>query len=163
MQTRKFVVTITVIILAFSIIAASALPAVVNTVKKGEDAVFFSGRAGLSFTESRYNGVVRLGRPDDTGVGATNRKKFLHSLLSTSLTLTNDERVKFVIGPVYVFFIVRPSEMRAWERGEIDMYYFDSWHKEWKPCGSFLVKNGGEKPRIACRVRVFGLYGLAEK
>ena len=163
MQTRKLAITIVAIILALSIIAASALPAIVDTVKKGKDAVFYSGRAGLSFTESRYNGVVKLGRPDDSGVGATNHPKFIYSLLSASLTLQNGDRVKFPIGPVYVFFIVRPSEIRAWERGEVELYYFDSWHKEWTPCGSFLVKNGGEKPRIACRVRVFGLYGLAEK
>jgi hypothetical protein len=134
-----------------------------NTLKKGEDAEFYSGRAGVSFTDSRLSGVVRLSRPDDSSVGAENHPKFLYSLLNVSLTKSNGEKVKFVIGPVYVFFIVRASDVRAWESGEVDLYYFDSWHKKWTPCGAFLVKNGGERPRIACRIRVFGLYGLAER
>jgi len=47
-------------------------------------------------------------------VGATNHPKFTHSLLDVRLTKTNGEKVTFVLGSVYVFFVVRPNEVRAW-------------------------------------------------
>jgi len=161
MQTKKLVFTVFAIILAFSLIAASVMPAS-NIIKRGKKVEFYQGRSGVSFTESEFSGVVRLARPDDSSVGAVNHPKFTHSLLDIRLTKTNGGKVTYVIGAVYVFFIVKPSEVRAWERGELGLYRFDSWDSKWKECGSYLVKNGNGKARIACRMSVFGLYGLAE-
>lgn len=161
MQTKKLVYTVFAILVAFSLIAASVMPAG-YIVKKGKKAEFYAGRAGVTFTESQFSGVVRLKRPDDSSVGAINHPKFTKSLLDVRLTKTNGEKVTFVLGAVYVFFVVKASEVRAWERGELGLYRFDSWDKKWKECGSFLVKDGNGKPRIACRMRVFGVYGLAE-
>jgi hypothetical protein len=161
MRTKKLVFTVLAMLVAFSLIAASVMPARF-IIKKDEKVEFYQGRTGVSFTESQFSGVVRLTRPDDSSVGATNHPKFTHSLLDVRLTKTNGEKVTFVLGAVYVFFVVKPSEVRAWERGELGLYRFDSWDKTWKECGSFLVKNGNGRPRIACRMRVFGVYGLAE-
>jgi len=161
MHTKKLVYTVLAILVAFSLVAASVMPARF-TIKKGAKIEFYQGRSGVSFTKSEFSGVVRLTRPDDSSVGATNHPKFTHSLLDVRLTKTNGEKVTFVLGSVYVFFVVRPNEVRDWERGELGLYRFDSWDQKWKECGSYLVRDKDGRPRIACRMRVFGVYGVAE-
>jgi hypothetical protein len=163
MKTKKLAFTIIALILALSIIAASNMAAIAHEIEKGDTVAFYSGRAGVSFTESQYTGVVRLTRPDDSSFGATNHPKFTKSLVTVRLTKANGEQVKFILGSVYVFYIVKASEVRAWKEGELGLYYLDGWKNEWKECGSFLVNGNEGKPRIACRMRLFGTYGLAEK
>jgi len=163
MNIKKLVLSAFVIFLAFSVIAASVLPATVNRIKKGEKAEFYNGRYGVSFTKSQYSGYVHLNRMSDSRIQATNHPNFTRDLISVQLTKIGGEKVRGILGAVYVSVVVKQSDVRAWERGELGLYYLDPWHNEWTECGSFLVKNGDGRPRIACRMRAFGIFGLAEK
>ncbi len=163
MQTKKIVLTTIAILLALSVIAASVLPATTSTIKKGETVEFYSGRAGVSFTDSQFTGAVRLARIDDSKIKATNHPKFKHDLLSVRFTKSNGEKVTHVLGAVYVFFIVNRSEVSAWEKGELAVYVYDSWKNEWQECYSFLVNDSDGKSSLACRMRIFSTYGVAKK
>jgi hypothetical protein len=163
MNIKKVILSAFIIFLAFSVIAASVLPATVNRIKKGDKAEFYNGRYGVAFTKSQYSGYVRLDRMSDSRIQATNHPKFTRDLVSVSLTKIGGAKVRSILGAVYVFVIVKQSDVRAWERGELGLYVFDTWHNEWTECGSFLVKNGDGRPRIACRMNAFGIFGLAEQ
>jgi len=163
MKIRKVCLTAFILVLALSLIAASVLPATGFRIKKGQTTQFNVGRAGVSFTESKLVGVVRLARPDDSKIRAVNHPDFRYSLLDVRFNKTNGEKVTFVVGAVYVYFLLRPSEVNEWEHGELELYVYDSWGNQWKECGSFLVTNHGSRPRLACRMRIFSVYGVAEK
>jgi len=163
MQTKKIALTILAIILALSVVAASVLPATVETIKKGQTVEIYNGRTGVHFTKSQFTGTVRLARIDDSKIKATNNPEFKRDLLSVRLTKSNGEKVTHVLGAVYVFFIVKRSEVGAWERGELAVYVYDSWKNEWQECSSFLVKASDGRSSLACRMRIFSTYGVGKK
>ena len=163
MNIRKVGLTAFILVLALSLIAASVLPATGFRIKKGQTTQFNIGRAGVSFTESKLAGVVRLARPDDSKIGAVNHPDFRYSLLDVRFNKSTGEKLTFVVGAVYVYFLLRPSDVNDWEHGELGLYVYDSWGNQWKECGSFLVTNHGSRPRLACRMRTFSVYGVAEK
>jgi hypothetical protein len=163
MNIRKVALTAFILVLALSLIATSVLPATGFRIKKGQTTQFNLGRAGVSFTESQFTGVVRLARPDDSKIGAVNHPDFRFSLLDVRLNKSDGEKVTFVLGAVYVYFLLRQSDVRDWEHGELGLYVYDSWGNQWKECPSFLVTNHGSRPRLACRMRTFSVYGVAEK
>jgi hypothetical protein len=163
MNIKKVLLSTFIVILAISVIAASVLPATVGRIKKGEKAEFYNGRYGVAFTKSQYSGYVRLDRMSDSRIQSTNHPKFHGDLVKVSLTKIGGGQVRSILGAVYVFVVVKQSDVRAWERGELGLYVFDTWHNEWVECGSFLVKNGGGRPRVACRMNAFGIFGLAEQ
>jgi hypothetical protein len=163
MNIKKLALTGFALILALSIIAASVFPVTISRIKKGQYEEVSSGRAGVVFTKSQFTGDVRVARTGDSRIFAINHPKFIHEVVSIRLTKIGGENVRFVLGPVYVFFVVDQREFRSWERGELDLLYFDPWHSEWVPCGAFPVEHTNSKPRIACRMYAFGTFGLAEK
>lgn len=163
MNIKKLALTAFALVLALSLIAASVFPATGFRLKKGQTISFNQGRAGVSFTKSQFSGVVRLARPDDSGIKAVNHPDFKYSLLDVRLNKSNGEKVTFVLGAVYVYFLLRPAEVRDWEQGKLALFAYDSWGNKWKECDSFLVTNHGLRPRLACRIHTFSVYGLAEK
>lgn len=162
MNNRKIALTVFSIVMALSLIAASVLPATGFRIKKGESVSFNQGRAGVSFTNSQFTGVVRLARPDDSRIRAVNHPDFRYSLLDVRLNKSGGEKVRYVLGAVYVYFLLKPADLRDWEHGELALYAYDSWGNQWKECPAFLVTNHGSRPRLACRIRTFSVYGLVE-
>ena len=163
MNIKKSVFTLIVLILALAIMGATVLPATRFRINKGDKAEFYNGRYGVAFTESQYTGTVQISRMSDSKIQATNHPKFTRDLVSIQMIKIGGVKVRSILGAVYVFLVVKQSDVRAWERGELELYYFDSWHNEWAECGSFIVKDGDGRSRIACRMRAFGIFGLAEK
>ena len=163
MKIKKIGLSILIVILSFSMVAASILPLKGGTLKRGENAEFWSGKAGVVFTKSQFNGTVYVSRLSDSRIHATNNIMFTNDLVNIRLVKTGGDKVSLVVGAVYVYFVVTSREARAYEEGELELYRYDGWHNEWVGCGSFVVRDDSGKPRIACRMVTFGTFGLGEK
>ncbi len=155
---KKLLLTVLVLILAFSTIAAGL--ASTNVLKVGQSVSFYSGRAGVSFTNSRMSGVVTVTRKGTDKVPGTDAPIFTQKLLDVRMKDLKGNKVKFVTGPVYVYFSITDRELRAFEAGRLGIFYYDPWKNQWTGCNTFRVANGTVRNQLACRIRVFGLYGL---
>jgi len=162
-KLRKLLFTAFVLLLAFSIIAASSYTTKSARIEAGETIEITHGRAGISFTESQYNGVVKLLRFSGSNAPGENAPTFKQKLLEVRLTDANDNKVRHVLGPVYVFFKARRAELRAWDEGDLSIYFFDTWKGDWEKCYTFEVRGGGSTSALGCRIRVMGVYGLGMK
>lgn len=156
---KKPVVTTVILILALSLIAASLNKSKYVFVKAGENATVSNGRAGISFTNSYYSGTVKVARMESSNPPGETPVHFTESFLDVRFANLDGERITHVLGPVYVYFQARRSQVRQFNEGGLSIYYFDTWKSEWKECYTYLVDSN----RLACRIRIFGLYGLAEK
>lgn len=163
MRTRlnKTIYTAIMLLLAISLISAG-VASKTQRVKFGEDASFHSGRAGVVFSRSQYDGFVSLKRTGSHLPGE-NKPLFVEKALDVRLTDLNDERVTHVTGAVYVYFQVRRAQVKQFENGQLSIYFYDTWPQKWVRCDTFAVYNGDGVTSLACRISVFGLYGLAEK
>jgi hypothetical protein len=157
---KKLLLTVLILILAFSTIGASL--ASVNALKVGDTTSFWSGRAGITFVESRMSGTVTVTRKDPNKYNVEGSPEFVQRLLDVRMVDRQDNKVKFVIGPVYVYYKVTDRELRAFDTEGLRIWYFDSWKNEWKKCDTFQVGNGKNGNVLGCRIRVFGTYGLGK-
>lgn len=162
MKLKKLLFTVLILVLAFSIIAAGSYATKIYTIKRGETKEFTNGRAGISFVNSQYTGSVKIARPTSTRGLGDDHPDFTKPMLDVRLTNSKNERVTHTLGSVYVFFKVRRAEVRAWEEGRLGVYFYDTWTKEWVDCGTFEVRDGATSA-LGCRLRVYGLYGIAAK
>lgn len=156
---KKPVVTTVILILALSLMAASLNRSKYVFIKAGKNATVSNGRAGISFTNSNYSGTVKIARMESSNPPGETPVHFVESFLDVRFTTSDGERITHVLGPVYVYFQARRSQVRQFNEGGLSIYYFDTWKSEWKECYTYLVDSN----RLACRIRIFGLYGLAEK
>jgi len=159
MKLKKIAYTIIVLMLALSVIAASN----VMEIKKGQTVDFYKGRAGVSFTNSQFNGTVKLSRQSSGNAPGEERPKFTQRLFDVRLTDSQGIRITHVVGPVYVYFKIRNKELKMWQNGELSIYYFDTWKQSWQECSYVFLVNQGKSQRLACRIRIFGLYGIGKK
>lgn len=157
--TKKVILTILSLLMACSVIAAGEGRDRFR-IEFGETDDFNMGRAGVAFTSSQYNGIVRLKRGNQNNAPGAERPEFTQRLIDIRLYKLDDESVKHIVGPVYVYFNVRQAEARMWENGELTIYFFDTWKQAWTKCYTTPVYKGGRIDRLSCRMRVFGLYGL---
>jgi hypothetical protein len=157
---KKLLLTVLVLVLAFSTIAATL--ASVNSLKVGETTSFWSGRAGVTFVDSRFSGTVTVTRKDKDKYDVANAPEFAQKLLDVRLVDKKGNKVKYVIGPVYVYFKVTDKEMRLYDTEGLGIWFFDSWKQAWTKCDTFQVGNGKNGNELGCRIRVFGTYGLGK-
>ncbi len=157
-STKLIILTIVILSMTLSVIPVAGASS--NRIKFGETVDFSQGRAGVSFTNSQYAGTVKLAKGNQNNAPGENRPQFVQRLININLYKPDGERVKWIVGPVYVFFKVRQAEARAYERGDLTIYFYDTWTGEWTPCYTTPVYKGGKIDRLSCRMRVFGLYGL---
>ena len=108
---KKLLLTVLILILAFSTIAASL--ASVNALKVGDTTSFWSGRAGITFVDSRMSGTVTVTRKDPDKYKVESSPEFVQRLLDVRMVDRNDNRIRFVTGPVYVYYKVTDRELRA--------------------------------------------------
>lgn len=163
MRIKKVVFTLLIIILAFSVMAPGINAPGYYTVKRGQTVSIARGRAGVHFSMSNYNGTVKVTRRSTDKVPGDVEPKFTENLIDVRLTDSSGKTVTHVLGAVYVYFQVRPKDLRLWDQGQLSIYYFDTWKKEWRTCYTYAVRNGKNITSLGCRMRVFGLYGLARK
>jgi len=157
MTKKKVFLTILVVILATSMIAATATN--VYPLKFGENADFHNGRAGIAFINSKMAGNVHVARKDTSKVKGENPPQFTQLLLDVRLTDSKGQRVNTVVGPVNVYFKLRGPELRMYNDGQLGIFYYSDYQNKWVACPSVLL-NKQSSPRLSCRIRVFGLYGL---
>lgn len=163
MKIKKILFTAFMLLLAFSVIAASSYTIKSARIKAGETISITHGRAGITFTKSQYTGVVKLLRYSGSNAPGESAPSFGQKLLEVRLTDNQDRKVKHVLGPVYVFFKVKRAEVRAWEDGDLAIYFYDTWKSDWVKCYTFEVRDAGATTALGCRIRVMGLYGLGSK
>ena len=159
---NQLILTVLVIILAFSMLAAGGATKV-QTIEFGETTDVSLGRSGLVFTGSQYDGTVKLTRVNQNNkLPGVSVPEFTQKLVKTNLYNADNQKVTHVIGPVYVYFKIRGPEQQMWNRGELTIYYYDSWKNEWTECPTTFVYKTGES-RVSCRISTMGLYGVGEK
>lgn len=161
MTLKKSILTAVVLVLAFTLIAASLQAT--YPIKKGETVSFASGRAGVTYVKSQYSGTVTLTRKDSSKKIAEEQPEFTQMHLDVRFKDSKGNRIKHVLGAVYVYFLIRDKDLRAFEAGELAIYFYDTWTGEWTECNTFLVSRGSKGQSLACRIRVYGLYGLGKK
>lgn len=160
-RVNRIMITALMLLLTASLISAGGSSRTLQ-VKYGEDASFNSGRAGVSFSRSQYNGYVTLKRTGSHLPGE-NKPILEEKAIDIRLYDHNDERVTHVTGAVYVYFQVRRSQIKKFENGDLTIYFYDTWPQKWVPCYTYAVYNGNGITSLACRMSVFGLYALGEK
>lgn len=161
-RTRRILQTALILMVALSIIAATGTVKV-RRIKFGQDLDIASGRAGIRFSSSQYTGTVKLTRVGITNSLAEETPSFITKWIDLRLYKDNDDRVTHIVGAVYVYFTVRRAQARLFENGELTIYFYDTWKKEWTACSTFAVKDKNQTTRVACRMSTFGLYGLGYK
>jgi hypothetical protein len=162
-KLRKLLFTAFILLLAFSVVAASSYTVKSARIKFGETVEITSGRAGISFTKSQYSGVVKLLRSSGGNAPGEGAPTFSQKLLEVRLTDNQGRKVSHPLGAVYVFFKVKQREVRDWEDGTLAIYFYDTWKSDWVKCDTFEVRGGGSTYALGCRIRVMGLYGLGMK
>jgi len=162
MKLKKAAFTILILVLALSVMAPGVNVPGFFSLRRGQTVEYTAGRAGITFVASVFNGTVKVTRRSTSKAPGEEKPKFTYNLLDVRLTDRNGDTITHVLGSVYVFFKVRPRDVRLWEQGQLSIYFYDTWKKEWVPCTTFEVRNGTIS-NLACRIRVFGLYGLARK
>lgn len=158
MNKKKLFLTVIVLLLVVSTIAAST--ANVYPLKVGKSVDFSNGRAGISFIQSKMAGNVHVLRKDTSKLKGENPPKFVENLLDVRLTDSKGQRINTIVGSVYVYFKLSGVERRMYNDGSLAIYYFSDYQNKWVPCRSVLINKSGTA-RLSCRIRVFGLYGLA--
>jgi len=155
---KKLLLTVLILILAFSTISATL--ASVNSLKVGDTTSFWSGRAGVTFVDSRLSGTVTVTRKDTDKYDVASAPEFVQKLLDVRLVDRTGAKVKYVVGPVYVYFKITDRQLRLYNTEGLGIWFFDTWKNEWTKCDTFLVGNGKNGNELGCRIRVFGTYGL---
>jgi hypothetical protein len=157
---KKLLLTVLILIIAFS--TMGAVLASVNELKVGDTVSFWSGRAGITFVDSRFSGTVTVTRKSTDKYDVAGAPEFVQKHLDVRLVDKKDNNVKYVIGPVYVYYKVTDRELRLFKTEGLRIWFFDTWKNEWKKCDTYQVGNGSNGNVLGCRIRVFGTYGLGQ-
>jgi len=163
MRIKKVAFTLLILILALSVMAPGLNVPGYNSLRSGQTVEFTAGRAGVSFVLSSFDGTVKITRRSTNKAPGEEKPRFTQNLLDVRLTDKDGKTVTHVLGSVYIYFKVRQKDIRMWEQGELSIYLFDTWKQEWVPCRTYAVRDGSSISNLACRIRVFGLYGVAAK
>jgi LysM repeat protein len=139
--------------------------AVVGTARLsfGESADVYQGRAGLFTPSSNYTGEAVLTRYKlDSGI-YQHGLDFTQDLLDVQVLDSQGDPFTKVYGLNYVYFNLNNSTRRAYDRGDLDIYYYNPDAKAWSACDVQVLIDTKNHPngRLACIIEDFGLYGMA--
>jgi hypothetical protein len=155
---KKIILVALVLLLIASTLTAALGPGKWVRIKKGQDATVNVGRAGVSLTDSVYTGTINVYRKIDTGaLHPPYGFELVEDILGARFYDSNWNKVKTVLGSVYVYFNLNNKQRNAYNQGRLDIYYFDTWKGNWTLCPTFLVDGGF---RAGCRINTYGEYGL---
>jgi hypothetical protein len=157
MKVKKFLVAALYVVIILSLIAAGTTTQKRVRVYAGDTVNLYLQRSGVHITRSNYSGTLTLSLKDKDPVKDTSLA-FLRKLVDARFVDEKGKRISGIQGAVYVYYNVSAKEMRAYENGNLDLYYFDTWYSKWVPCNSFRVY--GLDSRLGCRMLNYGLYGL---
>lgn len=164
MNSKKLLL-ITLVILLITLPALAFTSGVRSTrIIFGDTLTLPNGRAGAFVSNSQYTGVLSVKRIDQDNPPGEENPRFVERLVDIRMLDFNNVNVKHIVGPVYVYFNVRQKEAKSFENGDLTIYFFDTWTKTWTPCYTFPVNDYlHQTVSLACRMRVFGTYGLGEQ
>lgn len=163
MRTKKIFFTLLILILALSVMAPGLNVPSYYDLSRGKTVEYTAGRAGVSFVNSSLEGTVKVTRRPTNKLPGEEKPRFLFNPIEVRLYDADGASVKNVLGSVYVFFKVRQKELRMWELGQLSIYHYDTRELKWLPCKAYAVHDGSSVSTLACRIKYFGLYGLARK
>jgi hypothetical protein len=160
-KPRKIILIALTVLLAFTLLAAGGSTKVAE-ISFGENTDVSLGRAGLVFTGSQYDGTVKITRIERGNLPGVSVPDLTQKPINTRLYDMDNQKITHVVGPVYVYFKIRGPEQRLWNKGELTIYYYDSWLNKWTECPTTYIFKSGSS-RVTCRVRAMGLYGVGVK
>jgi len=129
----------------------------------GESADIYQGRAGFFTPSSNYSGKAVLTRYQfDSGV-YQHGLDFTKDLMNVQVLDSQGVPFTKLYGLNYVYFNLNNYTRRAYERGDLNIYYYNPEAKTWSACAAQMLINTKNQPngRLACIIEDFGLYGMA--
>lgn len=157
MRLKRFLLAALYGVIILSLIAAGGSLTRRARVFQGDTVNLYLQRSGVHITRSNYSGTLILALKDKDPL-KTKSLYFQRKLVDARFIDENGSRISGIQGAVYIFYNVSPKEMAAFDRGELNIYYFDTWKNAWTACYSFKVY--GLEGRLGCRALNYGLYGL---
>lgn len=122
----------------------------------------FLGKAGVHVTNSNYDGVAVVTRIAANGNRRVDSLRFVRRWLEFEARSNSGQAFETLWGINNVYFNLIGGEQKAFEDGELSIYFYNTSRGRWEECPSFLVTTtDAPKGRIACVMPDFGLYGLA--
>lgn len=172
MKGNKILLISMALVLALSTLAGSFGAAFASTptnvrefkVTSGKPVDVFFGRNGVSSPSSVFSGNLVLTREAfDLAHNPKQGLAFLH-WMDVRLYDLNDKEIKQSRGFMYLYFNLNSAERKAYDNGDLKIYFWDSTKDEWSEALTILVHDDSSTyGRIATVINQFGLYGLGEK
>ena len=172
MKGNKSLLILMALVMALSTLAGSfgaAFAAVDENVrefevKSGKPVDVFFGRNGVSSPSSVFSGNLVLTREAFDLVHNPKQGLDFHHWMDVRLYGIDDKEIKQSRGFMYLYFKLSSSERKAYDSGDLKIYFWDPTKDEWKEALTLLVHDDSStNGRIATVINQFGLYGLAEK
>lgn len=137
-----------------------------SNVHFGQQVDFFQGNAGVYLPSSGYSGTLELARLNPREAESVKELRFAQRLLQVDIAGPESETFPRAFGLNYVYFNLDQATRRAYERGDADIYHFNSNLEQWERCQVPVLITTTNPPhgRLACVMTFeqgFGLYGLA--
>lgn len=157
MRLKKFLIAAVYVAIVLSLIAAGGALTRQARVHQGDTVNLYLQRSGVHITRSNFSGTLVLSLKDKDPV-KTKSLYFQRKLIDARFLDEKGKRITSIQGAVYVYFNASSKEIAAFDRGELSIYYFDTWKNKWTTCYTFKVY--GLDARLGCRALNYGLYGL---
>jgi hypothetical protein len=123
----------------------------------------YKGNAGLSSPDSRYTGYVWLARHLINESVRQRGVDFAQELVEVQIFDNDDDAFERVFGFNYLYFNLTSAERRAYDDGDLSIFFYNPDERAWEPCEVevLVTTKNGRNGRLSCVISEFGLYGLA--
>jgi LysM repeat protein len=124
----------------------------------------YQGNGGFFMPRSNYTGWVQLDRYRPNESVAQQGLNFVADLLEVHVLDLDQKSIEQVYGINYVYFNLNRWTRRAYDSGDLKIYFHDPNVKAWEPCEIQLLVKTKNQPhgRLTCVIEDFGLHALAE-
>lgn len=165
MTKQKAVTMVLSLILAVTVLAGAAGPAMAQTYM--DDTTIEQGRQGVHLPGGFSSDVVHITRVPRGDAGWT-PFRLVRDPIELHFTTAEGRNNNTPFVMTYVYFVVNNAQMRQYENGELNVYYLDVRDNTWRQCANtFIVADKNEDPennrqggRIACLATQYTLFGL---
>lgn len=173
MHTKKLFQLVIAFIVAFSATGGawlgasaaskSASKVITRDISFEDTADIFQGNSGVYFPSSAFTAEVELTRSDPTSRRGRSDLDFVQRWTEVRLYDSKGAEFKQVYGLIYVYYNLTKQQRRAWENGDLGIYYYNPDERDWERCEIERLISTKNRPngRLACVISNFGLYGMA--
>ncbi|MEJ2264281.1 MAG: hypothetical protein P8X95_12600 [Anaerolineales bacterium] len=120
-----------------------------------------SGNEGVYMPKSGYNGTLmlsRLGQEEANHVPQGLR--FSQPLVNFSVDLSSNHPDPILHGQTYVYFNLSKTEMSAWKKGDLSIYWYNPTTQSWTAVPTSFDSHGNTGARVYTLATSFGTYGV---